>query len=98
MELPITELHQVGTQIVHLVIDRIDSSEEYLALIEGGGVCLANTFKTQLEADVWLHSMFGKLFRSHCCDLGCIRLPGWEFLADDEVLQQLSDLADSPPN
>lgn len=98
MELPITELHQVGSQIVHLVLDEIEGSEEYLALIEGGGVCLANTFPTRLEADAWLHSMFAKLFSSHCCDLGCIRLPGWEFLADDEVLEQLGGLPDSRSN
>jgi hypothetical protein len=41
------------------------------------------------EADNWLHSMFARLFGDHTCDLGCVRLPGWEFLADPDVLEQL---------
>lgn len=95
MEMPVTELHQVGKHMVHLVRDKIEASNEYLALMEGGGVCLANSFPTYEEADGWLHSMFARLFGDHTCDLGCVRLPGWEFLADPEVLEQLVSGADT---
>jgi hypothetical protein len=95
MDLPITELHQVGRHMVHLLKDKIESSGEYLALMEGGGVCLANSFPTIEEADAWLNSMFTRLFRDHTCDIGCVRLPGWEFLADPEVLEEMAILPDS---
>ena len=95
METPITELHQVGQYMVHLVRDKIESSNEYLALLEGGGVCLANSFETPEQAEAWLHSMFARLFGDHVCDLGCVRLPGWEFLADPEVLDQMASWPDS---
>jgi hypothetical protein len=95
MDFPITEIHQVGADMVHLVRDKIESSEEYLGLIEGGGVCLAQSFASSSEAETWLRNMFGRLFRSHRCDLGCIRLPGSEFLAEAETLQRLSRFTDT---
>jgi hypothetical protein len=39
--------------------------------------------------------MFTRLFRDHTCDIGCVRLPGWEFLADPEVLEEMAILPDS---
>ena len=93
-ELPITELHQVGNGLVHLIIDRIDSSDEYMGLMEGSGICLANSFRTRLEADAWLHSMFSRLFPSHFCELGCVRLPGWHFVADLDALEDAARLPD----
>ncbi len=95
MEFPITEIHQVGPSMVHLVRDKIVSSEEYLGLIEGGGVCLAQSFATSSEAETWLRNMFSRLFQNHKCDLGCIRLPGSEFLAEAATLQRLARFTDT---
>ena len=39
MDEPKAEIHQVGGQMIHLVREKIDSSDEYLGLIEGGGIC-----------------------------------------------------------
>lgn len=88
-----TEIHQVGDQMVHLVCRQITDDEEYLGLIEGGGVCLANSFSSMDEANAWANSMFAKVFDSHRCDLGCIRYPGAEFLASDETLEKLAGAA-----
>ena len=57
---PAAELHHVGSQKIHLVRERIENSDEYLGLIEGGGICLANSFPTALEADEWLQRMFAR--------------------------------------
>ena len=81
--------------MVHLVHDKIDSSEEHLGLIEGGGVCLAQSFATSGEAEAWLRSMFARLFRGHRCDLGCIRVPGSEFLAESDTLDRLARFTNS---
>lgn len=91
------EIHQVGGQIVHLLIRRGAGSTEYLATIEGGGVCLGNAFSEWAEAERWLDETFGRLFQGHRCGLGCIRMPGAEFLAEQEVLEQLASLSESNP-
>lgn len=91
-DVPVAEIHQVGKQMIHLVREPLEETEEYLALIEGGGICLANSFATPGEADRWLKSMFKKLYSSHACDLGCIRMPGSVFLADDAQLERLVDI------
>ena len=93
---PVAEIHQVGKQMIHLVREPLEETEEYLALIEGGGICLANSFKTPGEADRWLKSMFSKLYSSHKCHLGCMRMPGSEFIADEAELERLIDIDARP--
>jgi len=88
--IPLNEIHQVGKDMVHLAVQPVDESGEWLCLIEGGGVCLGNSFDSRDAAENWLRSMFGRLFTDHRCGLGCIRLPHCEFLAAEEVLQQLA--------
>ena len=88
------EIHAVGSQMVNLICSRMDDSSEFRALIEGGGVCLAKVFPTAFEADVWLHELFHRMFRGHHCDLGCMRLPGAEFLAQEAELERLAGLPD----
>ncbi len=88
------EIHAVGSQMVHMICDRIDNSPEFRALIEGDGVCIAKVFPNAFEADVWLHDLFHRMFRGHRCDLGCIRLPHVEFLADEAQLERLAGLPD----
>lgn len=88
----VAQIHQVGKQMIHLVREPLEETDEYLALIEGGGICLANSFQTPGEADRWLKSMFEKLYSSHRCDLGCISMPGSEFLADPAELERLVDI------
>ena len=94
MDVYTKEIHAVGSQMVHLICDRIDDSPEFRALIEGGGVCIAKAFPTAFEADVWLHELFFRMFRGHQCDLGCIRVQGAEFLADQSRLEHLTGLPD----
>jgi hypothetical protein len=90
MDEPKAEIHQVGGQMIHLVREKIESSDEYLGLIEGGGICLANSLPTPQEADQWLQNMFARLYPGHTCGLGCIRLPGSEFLASEAELERLA--------
>lgn len=88
------EIHQVGNQMVHLVREPIENSEEFLGLIEGGGICLANSFATPEEADGWLRRMFGRLYAHHRCGLGCIKMPGSEFLCTRVELERMAELED----
>lgn len=97
MEAPKAEIHQVGRQMIHLVVEKIESSPDYLGLMEGGGICLANSFSSEAEADVWLHNMFARLHPTHCCGFGCIRLPESEFLAPLEDLERLVGVEDRRP-
>jgi hypothetical protein len=90
--LPEARIHQVGNQMIHLVREKLDDSEEYLGLIEGGGICLANSFSTAEEADSWLCSMFTRLYTGHRCGFGCISLPGSKFLAAESELTRLMRL------
>lgn len=80
--------------MIHLVREKMDGSDEYLGLIEGGGVCLADSFDNAKDADAWLRSMFARLYPAHVCDLGCISLPHSEFLADVGRLDELACLGD----
>ena len=89
METPSAEIHQVGKQMIHLGCELIEGSDEYLALIEGGGICLANSLSTAEKAQQWARRMFDRLYPLHRCGLGCIRMPGAEFLADAEALERL---------
>ena len=57
------EIHAVGSQMVHLICDRVHDSQEFRALIEGGGMFFAKAFPTAFEADVWLHELFHRMFR-----------------------------------
>lgn len=91
---PAAEIHQVGSQMIHLVRERIENSEEYLGLIEGGGICLANSFPTPDEADEWLRRMFARLYTQHRCALGCIKMPGSEFLCNDFELERMAEIED----
>ena len=97
MDEPKAEIHQIGRQMIHLVREKIDASTEFLGLIEGGGICLANSLATAPEADQWLHNMFTRLYPGHECGLGCISLPGSNFLADTEDLERLATLEDARP-
>lgn len=97
MDEPKAEIHQVGGQMIHLVREKVNSSDEYLGLIEGGGICLANSLPTAAEADQWLQNMFARLYPGHNCGLGCISLPGSEFLASDGELERLVTLEDARP-
>jgi hypothetical protein len=95
MDEPKAEIHQVGGQMIHLVREKVNSSDEYLGLIEGGGICLANSLPTPEEADQWLQNMFARLYPGHQCGLGCISLPGSDFLAPVEELERLVLLEDA---
>lgn len=86
----LNEIHQVSNEMVHLVVQRVEDSPEWVCLIEGGGVCLGNSFAERSAGEKWLRSMFGRLFPEHRCDLGCIRMPHAEFCADEEVLGRLA--------
>jgi len=92
------EVHQVDGKFVHLVSETIDGTDSCLGMIEGAGICLANSLPTMSEVDLWLKQIFGELFPSHRCDLGCIRLPKAEFIADAEVLERLAGLTDVRPS
>ncbi len=89
-EARVDEIHQVRGELVHLAVQPVEDSGEWLCLIEGAGVCLGNSFHERLAAETWIRSMFGRIFPEHRCDLGCIRLPGARFCADEEVLQRLA--------
>lgn len=98
MEAPKAHIHQVGSRMVHLVRERMAGSSEYLALVEGDGVCLANSFNDPSEADGWLENMFRQLHKDHVCGLGCISLPGSKFLADPARLNELVAVQDHRPH
>jgi hypothetical protein len=85
----LSEIHQVSKDIVHLAVQQVEDSSEFVCLIEGGGVCLGNTFAEWPQAEKWTRSMFRRLFPEHHCDLGCIRMPHAEFCADEDVLARL---------
>ena len=86
----LNEIHQIGRDMVHLAVQRSEDSAEWVCLIEGGGVCLGNTFPEYGSAETWMRNMFRRIFTTHRCDLGCIRLPHAEFLAEEEVLERLA--------
>ena len=85
----LSEIHSVGREMVHLAVQRSEDSGDWVCLIEGGGVCLGNALPEYTAGETWIRSMFHRLFAAHKCDLGCIRLPEAEFLADEEVLARL---------
>jgi hypothetical protein len=91
---PAAEIHQVGNQMIHLARERIDNSEEFLGLIEGGGICLANSFPTPEEADGWLQRMFTRLYTQHRCGLGCMKMPGSQFICSTTELERMLKLED----
>ena len=84
------EIHQVCRDMVHLAVQPVQESGEWVCLIEGGGVCLGNSFPEWMTAEKWMRSMFRRLFPEHRCDLGCIRMPHAEFCAGEEVLARLA--------
>ena len=90
MQPHLSEIHQVGRDMVHLAVQPVPDSGEWLSLIEGGGVCLGNSFSERHAAESWMRSMFRRIFPEHHCDLGCIRLPEAEFCAEEEVLERLA--------
>ena len=90
--LHIEEIHQVSKDMVHLVVQANEQAGEWVCLIEGGGVCLGNSFREWKAAEKWVRGMFGRLFPDHRCDLGCIRMPHAEFCADDDVLNRLASI------
>ena len=86
----LNEIHQVGKEMVHLAVQSVQDSEEWVCLIEGGGVCLGNSLSNWEPAEKWTRNMFRRLFPDHRCGLGCIRMPHAEFCADEEVLAELA--------
>jgi hypothetical protein len=50
----LNEIHQVGRDMVHLAVQQVEDSSEWVCLIEGGGVCLGNSFVDWAGADTWL--------------------------------------------
>ena len=92
------EVHQVNGKFVHLVSETIDGADSCLGMIEGAGICLANSLSSMSDVDRWLKGIFGELFPGHRCDLGCIRLPNAEFIADEEVLERLAGVSDVRPS
>ncbi len=86
----LSEVHSVGREMVHLAVQRAEDSGDWVCLIEGGGVCLGNAVPEYAAGEAWIRSMFRRLFPEHHCDLGCIRLPEVEFLAQEEVLSRLA--------
>ena len=86
----LSEIHSVGREMVHLAVQCSEDSGEWVCLIEGGGVCLGNALTEFSAGERWIRSMFRRLFPEHRCDLGCIRLPEAEFLANEEVLVRLT--------
>ncbi|MBI3695031.1 MAG: hypothetical protein HY238_09370 [Acidobacteria bacterium] len=86
----LSEIHQIGKEMVHLAIQPVEESLEWVCLIEGGGVCIGNSFRDRGAAETWIDHMFRRLFPEHRCDLGCIRMPNAEFCADEEVLARLA--------
>ena len=86
----LNEIHQVGKEMVHLAVQSVQDSTEWVCLIEGGGVCLGNSLSTWEPAEKWTRNMFHRLFPDHRCGLGCIRMPYAEFCADEEVLAELA--------
>lgn len=86
----LNEIHQVGKEMVHLAVQSVQDSEEWVCLIEGGGVCLGNSLSSWEPAEKWTRNMFRRLFPDHRCGLGCIRMPHAEFCADEEVLAELA--------
>lgn len=94
MEALSAKIHQIGNDLISLTREKADGSGEHLALIEGGGICLANSFDTPAEADDWLRTMFERLYPGHCCGLGCVRIPGWTFLAEESDLLRLVAVED----
>lgn len=88
----IDEIHQVAREMIHLAVQPVEGSGEFVCLIEGAGVCLGNSFWEWKAAEKWTRSMFRRLFPDHHCDLGCIRLPHAEFIAEEEVLTRLAAL------
>ncbi len=86
------EIHQIAKDMIHLAVQPVEDSGEWVCLIEGAGVCLGNSFWDWRAAEKWTRSMFHRLFPEHRCDLGCIRMPHAEFLAAEEVLTRLAAL------
>ena len=84
------EVHQVDGKFIHLLNEEVSPGDESYGLIEGGGICLANSFRLSTQVDRWLDTIFDQLYPKHRCDLGCIRLPEAEFLADTDVLARLA--------
>jgi hypothetical protein len=80
--------------MVCLICDQADESDEFRAMIEGGGVCIAKAFTSAYRAEHWLRDLFARMFRGHRCDLGCMRMPEHEFLADPLELERLAGLPD----
>jgi len=86
----LSEIHSIGREMVHLAVQRSEDSSDWVCLIEGGGVCLGNALPEFAAGEMWMRNMFRRLFPEHRCDLGCIRLPEVEFLADEEKLARLA--------
>ena len=84
------EVHQIGDRFVHLFNEGAPNLDECYGLIEGGGICLASSFRLSTQVDRWLDTIFHELYPGHRCDLGCIRLPEAEFLAAKDVLKRLA--------
>ena len=86
------EVHQVDGKFIHLLNEEAGHGDDSYGLIEGGGICLANSFRWSAQVDRRLDTIVHELYPGHNCDLGCMRLPEAEFLADNDVLARLAGL------
>ena len=89
------EVHQVGSDRVRLFVEKTDSSNEFLALIEGGGMCLAHSLTSPSKADDWLHRVFKELFPDHHCGPACRRASGLHSLAEEGLVNLLASVQEA---
>ncbi len=90
------EVHQVGSDRVQLFVEKTDSADEFLALMEGDGMCLAHSLASPSEADDWLHQVFKEMFPAHRCGPGCGGASGSHSLAEEGLLNLVASVQ-APP-
>ena len=86
------EVHQVGSDRVQLFVEKTDSADEFLALMEGDGMCLAHSLASPSEADDWLHRVFKEMFPAHRCGPGCGGASGSHSLAEEGLLNLVASV------
>ncbi len=90
------EVHQVGSDRVQLFVEKTDSADEFLALMEGDGMCLAHSLASPSEADDWLYQVFKEMFPAHRCGPGCGGASGSHSLAEEGLLNLVASVQ-APP-
>ena len=51
----IKEEHAVGSQMVCPVCERMDDTNEFRAMVEGGGICIGEGVYVDLSREYWLY-------------------------------------------